>query len=607
MKAVRLSLAGVTLLACAPAFSQPTVDVREVGVAVPRTEAYLVSPHGVRYAVLTPKGGRNVLTVDGVEGPEFDMFLSRRGHAGTVANNGIVFSADGAHYAYFAAAGNQYLFVLDGKEAARGDLQQSNLGYIDMDFSPGGKHVYFLDLEPGPDGRARAQLYMDGKAGPPASSQNIVPVFSPDDAHWAYNAPKYGGRADEYLSVVDGKEVPFVGYGPFFTADNKLIASLQLRAGDPAVVAIDGKAAVNGVSVGAGKIGASPAGSRWAGIAQPKKPGDLPTLYVDGKEVPECQSPEQVVFSPDGKRYMAICANRSPQPKYVVLDGKKGPEYQTVDAARVRFAADSSRAVYIGSSQGKNFVVIDGQPSDAYLYLPNQNAPFVISERGGHSGFVASNGGPQVIVIDGKAVPLDGRAAINDTLSLSADGAHYAFASPRAAQPLLQRGLFVDGAEVSGVTLPVEAAVAHSLKAPLWIAAHGPQSKFYEFSPDGKHVVFAGTRANDPKVTLFVDGKAVASAAPGFGPFEYVSWSRDGKHLYWALNEKPGPAPSYRVFVDGKPANAVFGANQPVGNVWEIAADGKMQLLTFDGAVAKRYVVSPDPGADVDKLLAAAQ
>ena len=76
------------------------------------------------------------------------------------------------------------------------------------------------------------------KAGPPSGHQNIFPVFSPDESHWAYNAIKFGGRPDENISVVDGKEVPFIGFNPVYTADNKLLTSLQNRASDPAVVII---------------------------------------------------------------------------------------------------------------------------------------------------------------------------------------------------------------------------------------------------------------------------------------------------------------------------------------------------------------------------------
>src|SRR5262249_12478459 len=155
--------------------AQSKIEEKIVGRAAPRTEAYMVSPGGVHYAVVTPKGNRNVVVVDGVEGPVFDGFLNRRGHPGTAANNGVMFSPNGSRHAYFAQVGNQYIMVVDGKEIARGSLGPSNLGYIDLQFSPGGKHVFFMDLQPSPEGRARALLIMDGKAGPPSGNQNIAP------------------------------------------------------------------------------------------------------------------------------------------------------------------------------------------------------------------------------------------------------------------------------------------------------------------------------------------------------------------------------------------------------------------------------------------------
>jgi hypothetical protein len=57
-------------------------------------------------------------------------------------------------------------------------------------------------------------------------------------------------------------------------------------------------------------IGAAPAGSRWAGVRQPKKPGDPSVLFLDGKDVPDTLS-----FSPDGSRYAFVashCLHRHP-------------------------------------------------------------------------------------------------------------------------------------------------------------------------------------------------------------------------------------------------------------------------------------------------------
>ena len=168
----------------------------------------------------------------------------------------------------------------------------------------------------------------------------------------------------------------------------------------------------------------------------PKKPGDPNTLYIDGKEVPAAQNVEEVVFSPDGKRYMAICSNRATRAKYVVLDGKKGPEYQTIDRALLSFSLDSYRAIYVGNDMGKSVVVVDGQPSASYAFLMGQRKKIVLSQRGGHYAYVWSDGSPlgQTLVIDGKPIPMSGKGLVLETLSLYADGSRHAFVATRSGQ-----------------------------------------------------------------------------------------------------------------------------------------------------------------------------
>jgi hypothetical protein len=134
-------------------------------------------------------------------------------------------------------------------------------------------------------------------------------------------------------------------------------------------------------------IGAAPAGSRWAGVRQPRKPGDPSVLFLDGKEVPDALNPEEVIFSADGKRYMAISRNNTTRTRFIVVDGKKGPDYQSIVAGLTRFTPDSSRAIYVGNTAGRNFIVVDGQPSEGYVRLTGSPANrIVVSQKGGRYG-----------------------------------------------------------------------------------------------------------------------------------------------------------------------------------------------------------------------------
>ena len=85
-----------------------------------------VSAHGVHVAVLALKGSRNVVLIDGVEGPIFDQLLESGGRLYNRPLNvdlaiwppksgPIAFSDVGTHCAYLGKIGSQYIAVLDGE------------------------------------------------------------------------------------------------------------------------------------------------------------------------------------------------------------------------------------------------------------------------------------------------------------------------------------------------------------------------------------------------------------------------------------------------------------------------------------------------------------
>jgi hypothetical protein len=105
-------------------------DVAPAGVTI----KYAVSPHGLHIAAATLKGSRAQILMDGVPGPEFDelIWVPRRIlHHGelpgdlsdmNVHDAPVVFSDDGTRYAYVGRQGNQFVLIVDGKEANRGQL-----------------------------------------------------------------------------------------------------------------------------------------------------------------------------------------------------------------------------------------------------------------------------------------------------------------------------------------------------------------------------------------------------------------------------------------------------------------------------------------------------
>jgi hypothetical protein len=474
---------------------------------------------------------------------------------------------------------------------ARGPHLPSNLSYSDMAFSPAGKHVYFVDLRP-EGGAAKAQLVMDGKPGPFTGHQNMVPVFSPDDSRWAYNAVKFGGKGQtDLFTVVDGAEVPYIGLDPMFTADNKLVAP-------PA-----------GVGTG-GKLGPAPKGSRWAGVVQPAKPGGPRILYVDGKAVDGAENCDEVLWSPDGKRYMATCSNNAAFSRYVVLDGTKGPEYQAIVLGLTKFSADSSRAIYVGSDKlAKRYVVIDGVASAVAGALMSQTNPIVTAPKGGRYAYLASNATPTgatiTLILDGKPVDLAGKSPLPGSLGFTADGAKFAFAAiavPKPGTPA-KRILVVDGVEMPGVSLAD--IPMHPWVDKWWTERYGPEFKYYQFSPDGKHVATFGKGDPSMQFTVFVDGKPLVVDATRSNAL-YLSWSPDSKHVFWSGGKQSGVELVTRVFVDGQASSVTYtGSQPPYPGTWGIGADGVLSVLAFEGADAKRYRVTPDRAVTIDTVLAA--
>ena len=534
----------------------------------------MLSETGVHYAMAKQNGAKIAIVVDGVEGPELDQILNTRGKASPAALGAVIFTEDGKRHAYLGQIGEEYVLVVDGKIAGRGKLGTSNLGYHDMAFSPKGKHVYFIDLNPD-GGRARAHLVMDGKVEADTGHQNLFPAFNADESRWAYNSTKFGAR--DPITIVDGKEVPYIGMDPIWLGDGKLLTP-------PA-----------GVAAG-GKIGAAPVGSRWAGVKAGAKPIDSKMLFIDGKVVPDALDPEEVFWSADGKRYMAVCAHRAARTKYVVTDGKKGPEYTTIVPKLTMFTPDNSRAIYVGSDpMGKRSVVVDGQPSAPITTLMGQTNPIVLSSKGNRYAYIAGEGPVFTLILDGKPVPLEGKSPVPDTMSFSPDGTRFAYVSAKPAAPP-KWTVVVDGLE-----LPV---ALH--KMPMaqqaeewWAGKFGHPWKHYQWSPDGKHIATYGSRDAN-KNAVFVDGKPVSTGSTGLNP-GFLSFSADSKHLFWVGTEVSGPNPVYRVFVDGKASPVKFSGEQPHNyGTWDLVAPASALFLVFEGGAAKRYTITADPAVTVD-------
>src|SRR5206468_4301310 len=114
--------------------------------------------------------------------------------------------------------GNQFVLMLDGKEAARGlDIPKrhwTDLGAVEsLSFIPDSNRLRYILTIPKPkelEGRAEsyrgAQLVVEGEKNPSVFTLHDVPIcFSSDGQHYAYFFPPEGGS---YELVVDGRVNP---------------------------------------------------------------------------------------------------------------------------------------------------------------------------------------------------------------------------------------------------------------------------------------------------------------------------------------------------------------------------------------------------------------
>ena len=162
--------------------------------------------------MLNAKGSRFIVSVDGVDGPRIDQLIGFDGNpftAGASNNTGgiiqvpILFSDDGAHCAYLAKSGDDYILVLENKELVRAKFQASALSYGRLTFTAGGKHLYYGEADP----TGGYHITMDGKPGPKSHTPLKV-VTSPDGEHYAYLGTQADGH-DTPWAVVDGRQVKY--------------------------------------------------------------------------------------------------------------------------------------------------------------------------------------------------------------------------------------------------------------------------------------------------------------------------------------------------------------------------------------------------------------
>ncbi len=607
-----VALAGAVLVTMAvPALAGPQVNETVIGPAG-QGGLFVISQDGAHVAYVGAKGTRTVVTVDGVEGPVLDEIFN--GSAANITQGGaillhnantggkfngmptaVIFGESGGHYAYIGRQGNEYVVVHDGKEVGRGARNDLGLSNLPLGISPKGNFAFWGEQKI-VEGRGQYRLIVDGQAGPWAGHQDMKPVFSPDDQHYAYNA----GTIADYqkpMLVVDGKVAGYVGVQPQYTADSKVLLTLKPDGNN--VVFANGKTAVS-ARLPVMKIIPGTAGSHYAVILRKATVNyeAVGTLYLDGKEVSGTDGAMDLSYSPDGKHWALRGSNPEAKTFFMVIDGKRGSEYSTV-AEKVTWSADSTATMYQISNSGRNFVVVNNTQEFPVMSVGSLTRdPLVFAATGARYAFSSGENMTRayLTIVDGKNLLPAGLSPNGDTLDFSADGSHWAMVTSPAgrndfAGPAGRRDTR------SGPWRSDRLAAAN------WIQP--TRNPHFQWSPDGKYLARMARHPDNTAAGLYLNGSLVypttmGVARPGFAP--------NSQHFYWQAAEKfpdRGP-PYYIVYADGANVMKLSG-DAFLGNTraWVIDAAGGLTFVAMDSDNnVKRFHVTPDAGMTIDKFIA---
>jgi hypothetical protein len=555
-----------------------------------------ISPHGAHAAVLATKGSRFVVLIDGVAGPRLDALLS--GIQGSPVSAGywmgqvpILFSDGGEHCAYVGKMGDDYVVLLDGKEVGRGPISTAAQITLPLTFSRAGQHFFYMNQ----DEAGKCHIVADGQPGP----ASYVPphlVISPDGAHYAYVGYERG-RPETKWGVVDGRQVNFFGEELQYTGRNVLISKMNVEGAN--IFLLNGKPEFKAYQLNPMWI--SPDGRQVAIVITPRN-GEPSELTVNGKIVPDTKGlrVDTVYFSPDGKRYAALCQTKAGS-KFMILDGKRGDEYQDIphgvpqdtqthwrfvtgnDQVTVAsmqpavpgFTPDSSKFVYVAMQGARSFLVVEDQESNGFENVIS----LTLSSTGNRIGLLAvTPDGKQHVIVDDKDQELSPYLAVGSrrvsALTFSPGLAHYAYMY--GFNPCL------DGVPQPGAVNSIS----------------------YVFSPDDQHLAYEATLADQG--CFIMDGKVVAQ---NLFQVSYAFFSPDSQHLYWITTgnlQAQGTKDTRMLWVDGKPAAHY---SEPINGSpvnFEFSADGVLTFVARKDEKLMRFHVTPSSDANVGTMLAAA-
>lgn len=546
-----------------------SANIKETLLGPRQPGQIFVSDDGGHTAIAALHGSREIMVVDGAEGPEFDQV----GHASLSAMMmDVVFSPDGRHLAYLGRRGNDLIVVADGKESGAvailpnggvapitpTDPQHPGHQFL---YSRSGSHLAYVTSinAPGVGGNVW-NMYLDGVKSPPYlridpkqvffSGERLVFAAQTADQKWHVVVnDKPGSAYDSVQSLeVNANHFAYLA-GDLVVADG--VASAPHPSAHDLVLATDGRTASFGrlkPSVNSANtvepmyVGDKQIATDWYPFNVPNDNGTA-VGTVDIKKI---------TFSPDGKRF-AYTKKSSTGGVAAVIDGKPELEYGSIDY--LQYSPDSKRYAYVGHKGVLSFVVIDGQE------MPAQNSVkhLTFSADSSRFGYEAFKDGQFTVVVDGKESPKF-RELKDRSLIFSPDGKRYAYA---ACLGILQCQVTVDGETTN---IPIFGAFQTRMMRP---------QIFFPvvfFSPDSSRAVYVmGKSDGTGQQAVVMNGKEISTSTS----FSFPSFSMDGKHfgvVGWT-------GKGWSVLVDGK-----------VGPTYEDIIEVNPQVVRFEDAHTLRFL-----------------
>jgi hypothetical protein len=564
--------------------------------AIEGLNATVVSDDGARAAGLATRGSRAVVVVDGQDGPPFDQIRPSTviGGPGGTATGIAAFGPGGKRVAYIGVREGSTIAVVDGKEGPPFTAIGMNYltgGTRTQDvflFSEDGSRVAYVGMVNAAGGFGRAfQVVVDGTPGP--LYPGILEMIFAGPRH-AYVAMRQDRKQ---VLVVDGKEQPYTFDGVSTLRGNREghIAFLGSRSSAYSVVVdgVEGKAHQHPQeNIDPTSLTLAPAGIRVAYVVQSNTgPGPSAHLYLDGKVARSAVGFDNLVFSPDGKRFAGsfMEPSRGPMRVKAFVDGWTSLEYASVETSpqatsryrAIAFSPDSKRFACIVSNSQGSFVIVDGKESPAYggirsfqFSADSRHYAFETSVQnpgGGHGGWV--------IVVDG----VEGPKLVEvkrGSFAFSPDGARFAYGG---ATSMTNSVAVIDGQEQKVAVGSFQPRLAKMIRA--WGM---PIERSFVFSRDGRSLAYVAASApHGGPGYVVVDGKP---QIPGH-LFTLPVFSADGKrfaHFVW-FNQK------WFLSVDGKAA-AIDGDLYEAPNSLAFHDDGSVRFLVVKNNMLHRVVAS---------------